>query len=95
MYDVTCIPLTGYSTEFAFTIGEHRLLDEIDKNDILSIALSLDINLTLFDKLINEILNGIQNFKIDTSDKQLKNMIDKILDNAKPRIKIVKDLLAG
>lgn len=95
MYDVTCIPLTGYSTEFAFTIGEHRLLDEIDKNDILSIALSLDINLTLFDKLINEILNGIQNFKIDTSDKQLKNMIDKILDNAKPRIKILKDLLAG
>ena len=93
MYDITCIPLTGYSTDFAFAIGEHRKLDEIDKNDIMAIATSLDISLTLFDKLINEILDGIQNLKIDNASKELKDMVDKILDNAKPRIKVVKEYL--
>lgn len=95
MYDITCIPLTGYLTEFAFAIGEHKLLDEIDKNDILSIALSLDINLNLFDKLIHEILNGLSNIRIENSNKKLNKMVDKILDNAKPRIKVVKDFING
>ncbi len=36
LYDLTCIPLTGYSTKMAFALGAHRELSEISADDLAS-----------------------------------------------------------
>lgn len=87
MYDLTCIPLTGYSQNMPFKIGDHVHLDEIDEKDIMSIATDLDTSLSVFDNKINEILDGL------SKNNNITAYEEKILDNASPRIKIVEKYL--
>ncbi len=58
MYDVTCIPLTGYSTRMPFDIGSHRLIEEIDAHDIFQICMSADAPVGAFDKAVAEVVSG-------------------------------------
>lgn len=89
MYDLTCIPLTGYSQNLPFRIGDHWNLDEITKNDIMSIALDLDTNLNTFDKNLQNIIKNLSSIKISNQ------YIDKILNNAAPRIRVIEGFLEG
>lgn len=92
MYDVTCIPLSGYSTRMPFVVGEHRQLNEIDERDILSIALSMDISVEAFCDKVHEVTNGLEGQANSLDDETLK-VAAKILDNAAPRIKVLRTFL--
>lgn len=93
LYDVTCIPLTGYSTKMPFVVGEHRDLDEIDARDIMSIALDLDIDLSSLDAVVREVVDGISASGVATHDEELRSMMRRILDSASSRVKVLEDFL--
>lgn len=93
MYDVICIPLTGYSSDMPFVIGTHRLLDDIDERDLLSIALDLGIDLDDFDHTVNEVLHGLESPNIAFPSAETEGMAGRILANAAPRLKVIRHLL--
>ena len=92
-YDVTCIPLTGYSTAMPFDVGEHRKLDEIDAKDITILTSDMDISFEVADSIIRQLLLAFDSPSISPVDEETQHMIDQILDNSKPRIKILKDFM--
>lgn len=90
LYDLTCIPLTGYSQSMPFVIGEHKELDSINEKDIMSIALDLDTNLETFDQAVKQILDGLLSYNLNTNKN---NFASKILNNSKNRIKVLEKYL--
>lgn len=90
LYDVTCIPLTGYSTTMPFTIGRHRALADIDENDILAIALDLGISLDDWDDALRQVIDGLTQSGCVAVEDDLAAGKARILDNAKPRIAVLK-----
>lgn len=93
LYDVTCIPLTGYSTKMAFDIGAHRQLDEVDEKDLLAIALDLDVGLDSFDRVFREILEGFTSVPILQDSPAVSGMLDRILEDAAPRLEVLRRFL--
>lgn len=94
LYDVTCIPLTGYSTRMAFDIGKHRELSEIDESDLMSIPLDLDLSLGVFDSAATEVIESLEAFNPKEEESCIAGMIDRVLNNAKPRIETVERYLS-
>lgn len=93
LYDVTCIPLTGYSTEMPFDIGEHRALNEIDARDLTILAVDLDIGMSLFDDAVRAVIGTFETPNVEYAAPPVREMIDRILDNAVPRVQVLKDYL--
>lgn len=93
MYDLTCIPLTGYSTKMPFDIGKRRLLSEIDDKDLMSIPLDLDIPLDAFDELAIEVLTALEYYDIRSEEEEVAKMMQRILMDARSRIETVKRYL--
>lgn len=93
LYDVTCIPLTGYSTKMAFDIGSHRELDDITERDLLAIPIDLDIPLSSFDEAASDLLRILEAPMANTTDAEVAHAIDRILDNAQPRMAVARRLL--
>lgn len=93
LYDVTCIPLTGYSTKMAFDIGEHRELSDIEERDLMAIPLDLDIPLTLFDAAANEVVSSLSAPKAHERNVEVVHMVDRILDNMQQRMAVVQRYL--
>ncbi|MDO4289776.1 MAG: HipA domain-containing protein [Eggerthellaceae bacterium] len=93
LYDVTCIPLSGYSTKMPFDIGEHRELADIDEKDILSIALDLDISLDSFDAAVREVVRGMEAPRMQEVPSEALPMIDRVLENSRPRIEVLRRVL--
>ena len=94
LYDVTCIPLTGYSTAMPFDFGEHRKLEEITAEDITLLAVDMDIPLDIFDKQIEAILPAFEAPHNADLNKVTGSMADKILDSAKPRVEVLKKFMS-
>ena len=94
MYDVTCIPLCGYSTRMPFDIGNHRELAEIDERDIMAIALSCDIPLSAFDQAVREVITGLEAPFFDAENKAVATMAKQVLTNAAPRIAVLRAYLS-
>lgn len=94
MYDVTCIPLTGYSTRMAFDIGEHRELDDIDERDIMSIATDCDAGLSEFDDVVREVIAGFEGFDFAICPEPARQTAERILENAAPRLAVLRAYLA-
>ena len=90
MYDVTCIPLTDYSTRLPFDVGAHRELAEIDEKDILAIALDFDVDLGDFDRGVREVLTG---FEQSANCFDVIAETDRILDNSAPRLATLRRFL--
>lgn len=93
LYDTTCIPLTPYSTGMAFRLGEHRELAEINERDIQSIAIDTDIGFESLDKLITEIVSGFESFNGEQLDKALAEMAERIINNARPRLRVLQSAI--
>ena len=93
LYDATCIPLTGYSTEMPFDIGEHRALDEIDARDLTILAADLDVGMSFFDNAVRTVIETFEAPGIETVAPHVGKMIDRILDNSSPRIQVLKRFL--
>ncbi len=90
MYDITCIPLTGYSTDMPFEFGRHRKLDDIDEDDIIAVAMSLGIKMDSLALILAEIANGIEGMTWTGNDFESDSMLQRILENAEPRVGILK-----
>lgn len=90
LYDLACIPLTGYSQKMPFLIGENKELDNINEKDIMSIALDLDTNLETFNQCIKQILDGLLSYNVNSNKN---NFESKILNNSKTRIKVLEKYL--
>ncbi len=95
MYDVTCIPLTGYSTKMPFGIGSHRLIEEIDAHDIFQICMSADIPIGAFDKAIAEVVSGLEAPVVADYGQDVKAMIERNLVNSKPRMGVLRQCLGS
>ncbi len=93
LYDVTCIPLSGYSTAMPFDIGEHRALNEIDEADMVQLATDLSLGLSEFGNVVNDVLSSLETPKIEAPDRETDVMINRILENAKPRLNVLKKYL--
>ena len=90
MYDVMCIPLSGYSTRMPFDIGSHRELSEIDAHDIMAIALGCDVSLSVFDQAVREVVTGFEAPGSDVGDKTVAAMVERVIANATPRIAVLR-----
>ena len=93
MYDVTCIPLSGYSTQMPFDFGAHRAMDDIDERDIMSIALDADVSLAAFDHAIESIIKGFETPAVEGADEDTQRMLARIIENSAPRIEVLKRYL--
>lgn len=93
MYDITCIPLTGYSTNMPFKIGEHRKLEEIDERDLALLAMDIDLSLSVFDEIIAELLSKLESPGIDEREESSDSMVDAILENSKPRLDVLRKFI--
>lgn len=94
MYDVTCIPLTGYSTAMPFTVGKHRELEEIDEFDILSVSLSADVEYSAFAASIESIVAALgASDVLGAVGPEASDCAKLILDNAEPRLRVLDKVL--
>jgi len=93
LYDVTCIPLTGYSVTMPFDIGEHRRLDEIDERDVMLLATDLSISINAFDQAVSETIGALEAPAIGRISQDTENMVDRILDNSMHRLKVLRNYL--
>lgn len=93
MYDVTCIPLTGYSTDMPFDFGNHRAIDAVDEKDIMVLAADMGISLSEFDRAVFDIVRAFEAPSLGKLDQQVEGMMERILDNAQPRVAVLKNFL--
>lgn len=93
LYDVTCIPLSTYSTRMPFDIGSHRELNEIDEHDIFKICLSADAPMDAFDAAVAEVVNGFESPRLLSCSEAVETMVSRILENSKPRLTVLKRYL--
>lgn len=88
-YDITCIPLTGYSTRMAYDIGNHRVLSDITADDIVSVARELHVTDVEMVKVIAEVLGGLDIAKNDDLGGADRDVVYRILRNAAPRLAVL------
>ena len=95
MYDVTCIPLSGYMTQMAFEMGSHRELEDIDERDVLAVALDADAALGAFDAAVREVVAGFEGPLVDGAADPVQDMVARIVDNSRARVEVLKRYLRG
>lgn len=86
LYDLTCIPLTGYSTKMAFALGSHRELSEITPDDLARMAQDMGVSLAVLRREARRIVErfgAIAPALFEMSEVQ--TMARRILENAEPR----------
>lgn len=89
LYDVTCIPLTGYSTKMPFTVGRHRELGEVDREDIESIAGSLGVGAENLSRMAREVVEGLGT-RIACQSEDVADMVERILSDSSERIALLE-----
>ena len=93
MYDVTCIPLTGYSTAMPFEIGGHREIEDIDTRDIAVLAADLDVGMDAFDTAVRTVVDTLEAPSLGSLDAPTEEAIDRILENSKHRLRVLRHFL--
>ena len=90
LYDVTCIPLTGYSTQMAFPLGEHRGLAEITAEDLERMGRDMGVpDRMLKDeaRLLAGRLAGIDPSAF--AGQGLRSMAERVLESVGPRLTVL------
>lgn len=95
MYDVTCIPLTGYSTDMPFDIGDHRAIAAIDERDIMILAADMGVSLNAFDQAVREVVESLETPSLGALDSLVEGMVDRILENSSDRLRVLKSYLGS
>ena len=93
MYDVTCIPLTGYSTDMPFDVGEHRALEAVDERDLLALAADMGVGLNAFDRIVRDVLGAFEAPALGLVDRSVEGMVERILDNSSSRLGVLRRFL--
>lgn len=95
LYDVACIPLTGYSTDMPFEIGEHRALADIDERDLATLAIDLDTGISAFDGIVESVVKSLESPSLKGLDQYASRMVDRIIDNSSARLQVLKSFLGS
>lgn len=93
LYDVTCIPLTGYSIDMPFEIGTHRAIDNIDERDIMALAADLNAGISAFDSVVKDIVKVLESPSIEHLGAPASRMVDRIIENSSKRLNVLKRYL--
>lgn len=93
LYDVTCIPLTGYSMEMPFDFGDHRTLEGVDERDLCTVAADMNIGFESFDAVVREVLQGIESPGIEGVAPDADRYVDMVLECCKPRLQVLRSFL--
>lgn len=91
LYDLTCIPLTGYSTKMAFAFGAHRELSDITADDLVCMTQDMRISLKAAKeeaRLLAERFEAIDPSSFVEFDTQA--MAKRVMENAAPRLSVLK-----
>lgn len=95
LYDVTCIPLTGYSTVMPFDIGEHRVMSDVDEHDMMSLATDFGIGQAAFGAVIEDVYRALEAPSLGSRFDGVEEMVERILDDSSRRIDILRGLLGA
>lgn len=93
LYDVMCIPLTDYSTDMPFDVGDHRRIDDIDARDFTLLAIELDIGMADFADAVRSIVNVLEAPSLKRLNQGTERMVDRIMETSKERIKVLRRFL--
>lgn len=90
-YDLTCIPLTGYSTKMAFTYGAHRELADITAEDLAAVGRNMAVSLRTLREQVGEMADRFRAVSPhDYEDSAARTMAQRILENAAPRLAVLE-----
>ncbi len=94
LYDVTCIPLTGYSTKMAFSLGDHRELMEITAQDLMKVADSMRVSRTALCAQASTICSSFRSIEErEFGGREVQEMAARILRNSKPRLAVLDEFV--
>lgn len=91
LYDLTCIPLTGYSTKMAFALGAHRELSDITADDLARTAEDMRVSRKAAKeeaRLLAERFEAIDPTSFVEFDTQA--MAKRAMENAASRLAVLK-----
>jgi len=91
LYDLTCIPLTGYSTKMAFALGAHRELSDITADDLARTAEDMRVSRKAAKeeaRLLAERFEAIDPTSFVEFDTQA--MAKRVMENAASRLAVLK-----
>lgn len=91
LYDLTCIPLTGYSTKMAFALGSHRELSGITADDLARMAEDMRVSLKAVKeeaRLLVERFEAVDPASFVEFDIQAT--AKRVMENAAPRLAVLK-----
>lgn len=91
LYDLTCIPLTGYSTKMAFALGAHRELSDITADDLARTAEDIRVSRKAAKeeaRLLAERFEAIDPTSFVEFDTQA--MAKRVMENAASRLAVLK-----
>lgn len=91
LYDLTCIPLTGYSTKMAFALGAHRELSDITADDLARTAEDMRVSRKAAkeeSRLLAERFEAIDPTSFVEFDTQA--MAKRAMENAASRLAVLK-----
>lgn len=93
LYDLTCIPLTGYTTRMPFVMGDHREISEIDAYDWILVASDMGVSLDMMDEAVRKLINTFEAPINSQSDERVEMMLIRIIANAESRLEVMRSLL--
>ncbi len=76
-----------------FDFGNHRAIDAVDEKDIMVLAADMGISLSEFDRAVFDIVRAFEAPSLGKLDQQVEGMMERILDNAQPRVTVLKNFL--
>lgn len=88
-YDVTCIPLTGYSTSMAYEVGRHRTLDDISSDDVLSALAGFGVPLDGVTDVVGPVVDGLTTVDVQGCGNADAHMVQAVLRDAAPRLRVL------
>ncbi|WP_296010032.1 HipA domain-containing protein [uncultured Adlercreutzia sp.] len=92
LYDVTCIPLTGYSTKMAFPLGAHRELCETTAEDLAQMGREMGVSATSLRKCAQGLASDFAAINPAVYDEApVADMASRIVENARPRLGVLRE----
>lgn len=92
LYDVTCIPLTGYATDMPFDFGHHRAMDQITEEDVGMLMKDLGMVDDDMEETVGDVVRALSSPSIK-ADKETEGMVDRILENSAQRIAVLRSFV--
>lgn len=90
LYDVTCIPLTGYSTKMSFAYGSHRILEDITMEDLEDVCDMLGQPRSARVGIAKDILKGFEGSGAHGwLNDAVADEAKKVLENCRPRLDVL------